>query len=557
MSIIPARRPARTRRFVVCGDSPLAYRLVNELVTRFGAEVTVVLRDRTANRGPQLAGLAGVRLVEAAAIDDAVLRAAGVADARALAIVEQDDVGNIHAALRAHEINPDLRLVVRMFNMSLGHRIRDLFNDCAVLSDSAMAAPSFVAAALGSLAPSHVRLPGRTLYVTRRGEVPERNVVCGIADTTAGSPRLLPNDQAGADLVLALADGTPVQKPTRRRSRFRSALARVRPLLGSGLVRVALTLIGIIVVGFVLFATVGRAGFGNALYETLLDAAGDAVPDARLPTFTKVVQLVVTLAGLGLIPVATAVVVDGLVRSRLATPPVAPDRDHVVLVGLGNVGTRVLGQLHDLGVGVICVEHDENARGVALARRLRVPVVFGDATREDTMRSASVATSRALVLLTSSDVVNLEGALVGRALRDDLRVVLRLFDDDLAERVERSLGLAISRSVSRLAASAFAASVVERQVFDTISVGRSVLMIAEVPIADGSPLVGQRVDAVPVRGEARVIALGRRGTRDLDWTPPHDHQLARDDRLVVVATRAGLGRLLSRSIAPVPAVEAG
>ncbi|HEY3611211.1 MAG TPA: NAD-binding protein, partial [Pseudonocardiaceae bacterium] len=143
------RKVLRPRRFVVCGDNPLAYRLVRELVDRFGADVTVVLPNRNRNQGPNIGQLLGVSLVEAANVDDAALRAAGVVDARALALVGQDDVGNTHAALRAHELNPDLRLVIRMFNMSLGFRIRTLFADCAVLSDAAMAAPHFVAAALG------------------------------------------------------------------------------------------------------------------------------------------------------------------------------------------------------------------------------------------------------------------------------------------------------------------------------------------------------------------------------------------------------------------------
>jgi Trk K+ transport system NAD-binding subunit len=545
-----SRRTQRPRRFVVCGDNPLAYRLVKELVTRFGAEVTVILPSKTRNQGPKLGRLTGVRLMEAAEPDDVALRAAGVAEARALALVNQDDVGNIHAALRAYDLNPDLRLVIRMFNTSLGFRIRTLFADCAVLSDSAMAAPSFVAAALGEVAPSHVRLPGRTLYVARREEVPARLVVCGLADTTGSNTRMLPADQDNADLVLALADGPPVDPLARHRSGRAAAIWRqTRFLLGNNLVRLVVALVGLILLGLVLMATVGHAGFGGAIYQTLLDAAGDAVPDPRFRTFDKVVQLVITLSGLTLIPVATAVVVDGLVRARLAEPGLDPERfaDHVVVVGLGNVGTRVVAQLHDLGISVVCVEADEHARGVSLARRLGVPVVFGDATRDDTLRSAAVASSSALLVLTSSDVVNLETALQGRALREDLRVVLRLFDDDLAKRVERTLGIAISRSVSRLAASAFAAAMVERQVIGTMSIGRAVMLIADVPVVTGSPLAGQPIGAANEPDEARVIALQRRGVGDLDWAPDPGHVLSPLDRVIVVATRAGLGRLLARS----------
>ena len=533
----------------MCGDSPLAYRLVNELVTRFGADVTVILPHRDRNQGPQLAALPGVRLFEAAEPDDAALRAAGITEALSLALVDSDDVGNIHAALRAHDLNPEIRLVIRMFNTSLGARIRTLFEDCAVLSDSAMAAPSFVAAALGELAPTSIRLPGRTVYTAARVDVPASKVICGLADTTGGTPRLLPADQDSADVVLALADANP-EVGDRPRGRPARVGRRLLFLLGNNLVRITVVLTGLIVVSCALMATFGRTGWGSAVYQTLLDAAGDAIPDNTLPPFSKVLQLVVTLSGLALIPVATAVVVDGLVRARLADP--APDPalfgGHVVVIGLGNIGTRVVGQLHDLGVPVVCVDTDENARGVSLARRLGVPVVFGDATREDTLRAVSLANARALLLLTSSDVVNLEAALLGRSHREDLRVVLRLFDDDLADRLEHSVGIAISRSVSRLAAASFAAAMVERQVIGTMSIGRSALMVAEVPVLAGSPLAGQPVAVANVPDQARVIAVRHHGVPGLDWKPADTHQLEPQDRVMVVATRAGLGDLLDSSI---------
>jgi Trk K+ transport system NAD-binding subunit len=551
VSVLPSRWARRgPRRFIVCGDSPLAYRLVNELVTRFGADVTVILPHRDRNQGPLLAALPGVRLFEAAQPDDAALRAAGITEALSLALVNSDDVGNIHAALRAHDLNPDIRLVIRMFNTSLGSRIRTLFEDCAVLSDSAMAAPSWVGASLGEWAPTSNRLPGRTVYAAQRADVPPSKVICGLADLSGGTPRLLPADQDSADVVLALADANPEVGEDRRRGRWRRLGRRVLFLLGNNLVRIVLALVLLIVLGLVLMATVGHAGWGGAVYQTLLDAAGDAVPDRALRTLDKILQLVVTLSGLALIPVATAVVVDGLVRARLTDP--APDPalfgGHVVVVGLGNVGTRVVGQLHDLGVPVVGMSTDENARGVALARRLGVPVVFGDATREDTLRSVSLANARALVLLTSSDVVNLEAALVGRSHQEDLRVVLRLFDDDLAERLEHSVGIAISRSVSRLAAASFAAAMVERQVIGTMSIGRSALMVAEVPVVAGSPLVGQPVAVANMADRARVIALRHHGVPGLNWKPGADYQLAPQDRLTVVATRAGLGQLLDSSI---------
>ena len=84
-------------------------------------------------------------------------------------------------------------------------------------------------------------------------------------------------------------------------------------------------------------------------------------------------------------------------------------------------------------------------------------------------------------------------------------------DDDLAERVGKDVGNSISRSVSYLAAPAFAAAMLEHQVLRTIAVGRHVLLIAEVAVNAGAELDGRRRRRRPRVGDVRVIALRRRG----------------------------------------------
>ena len=155
--------------------------MVEELTVRYGEQVTVILPSAQRGHGPFMARLPGVRLIERADLDHQAFLAAGVPTARALALLRQDDLGNFHAALRAQELNADLRLVVAIFNTSLGERIRTFFSDCAVMSESSMAAPSFAAAALGEPTPSHVRLAGRTLYVARREDTAAAHVICGVA----------------------------------------------------------------------------------------------------------------------------------------------------------------------------------------------------------------------------------------------------------------------------------------------------------------------------------------------------------------------------------------
>ncbi len=113
--------------------------------------------------------------------------------------------------------------------------------------------------------------------------------------------------------------------------------------------------------------------------------------------------------------------------------------------------------------------------------------------------------------------------------------------------MQKSVGNTISRSVSYLAAPTFAAAMLEHQVLRTIPVGRHVLLIADVPVAAGAEMAGQRIREMHGRGDVRVLALRRQGAPGLDWAPPSEHPLAPGDRLYVLATRAGLSRVLTRS----------
>lgn len=390
--------------------------------------------------------------------------------------------------------------------------------------------------------------------MSRDADVAADRLICGLADTSVpGQPELLPTDQDKADLVLAEGHAAFGDTVTHRRQRdlLRTLWWRIIALFNRKLAIATLGLFALLGLGTILFASVGGVSWSEALYLTLLDAAGAAQPDPGLSTVNKIIQAMVTIVGISIIPVVTVTVVDAVVSSRLDTAlgRTRPIAGHVVVVGLGNVGARVVAQLHDLGVPVVCVDSDEHARGVSLARHIGAPIVFGDASREDTLRAAYLGTCRALVAVTNNDVTNLEAALQGRAMRPGLRVVLRLFDSDLAERVQRNFGITLSQSVPNLAAPAFAAAMLRREVLGTISVGRRILLIAEVPIQAGSQLDGLASHAVNAPHQAQVIAIQRHETDTLELPAPPDHLLASGDRLIILATRAGLGRVLIRSVA--------
>jgi Trk K+ transport system NAD-binding subunit len=247
----------------------------------------------------------------------------------------------------------------------------------------------------------------------------------------------------------------------------------------------------------------------------------------------------------------TAVIVDSLIGARLSRViggVRGRPRNHVVVCGLGTVGARVLEILVERGVAVVGVEHNEDAPGVQTAHRLRIPVIIGDSSNEETLRSAGVQRCEAVLAITNGDITNLESAMVVRDLNPEARITMRMFDHDLAQRVERQLGLGHSRSVSMLVAPAIAAAVANRRSQTTVPAGRRVLLLTEVAVEQNSVAVGKRLGELDESGGLRILA--RQEGTTWDWKPAFGKTVQPGTRIAVAGTRSGLARLLLATRAP-------
>ncbi|MGX1512303.1 Trk K+ transport system NAD-binding subunit [Streptomyces collinus] len=546
------------------------------------------------------------RELEATEPTEDVLADAGVERATALALVYDDDETNIRAALTARRLNPRLRLVLRLYNRRLGQHIEELLDQSAalasgggpgsgsgsttVLSDADTAAPALAATALVGTS-KVVETDGLLLRAVERnpprpGEVADPGL-CTLALLSATS-----NDPAGADGSedsgengpQLLPDAAAVEAATGRGTVALEQVSYSGPPLPAGRAgvpafgelfsrRLRWSLAGlaacVVALAVALMVVTGDHPL-HATYVTLLDLFSINEPAHNADIGRQILQLLSGFVGLLLLPVLLAAVLEALGTFRSASTLRKPPRGlggHVVLLGLGKIGTRVLTRLREMDIPVVCVEADPEARGMATARRLRVPVVLGDVTQEGVLEAAKIHRAHSLLALTSVDTTNLEAVLYARSVRSRLRVVLRLYDDDFATAVYRTLraahprALTRSRSVTHLAAPSFAGAMMGRQILGAIPVERRVLLFAAVEVAGHPQLEGKTVGEAFRAGAWRVLALevsdGERtagadspseGAREsrLVWELPDTYVLRGSDRVVLAATRRGLAELLGR-----------
>jgi voltage-gated potassium channel Kch len=156
----------------------------------------------------------------------------------------------------------------------------------------------------------------------------------------------------------------------------------------------------------------------------------------------------------------TAGLVNRLVGRRLTGllgRRAVPRRDHVIVVGMGQVGLRLCVLLRACGVGVVAVESEEGSESVGSARELGLPVVIGRGADPSVLRRLSPQRAFALAAVTPDDLENISIAMAARAAAPDLTVVLRAGDGRLADETRSLFRVGLIRDVHTLAGALLAA----------------------------------------------------------------------------------------------------
>jgi voltage-gated potassium channel Kch len=203
-------------------------------------------------------------------------------------------------------------------------------------------------------------------------------------------------------------------------------------------------------------------GFPDALYGSTksLSTVGPNEAVSKGPGWFKlaiVATMLLTLLSAacftgGLIERLTSRRLTGLVGLRAV-----PRRDHVVVVGLGQVGYRLATALRECGLPVVVVEADEHDESVGHARADKLPVVIGRGADPLVLERLSLDRARALAAVTPDDLTNVEVAMLARSLAGDLRVVLRAGDGEVAQETGSLFRIGHVIDVHRVAAALIAA----------------------------------------------------------------------------------------------------
>lgn len=145
---------------VLVGLGHLGFRVAESLYELDQATVVIELNPKAelVDRAKAM----GIPVLEDDGKKESALIAAGIEKARTVVLCTQNDSMNLQAALKARQLNPDIRVVIRIFDFEFAKAIQDQFGFRA-LSATGMSAPTFASAASGVDVTRPITVEGQAL----------------------------------------------------------------------------------------------------------------------------------------------------------------------------------------------------------------------------------------------------------------------------------------------------------------------------------------------------------------------------------------------------------
>lgn len=346
----------------------------------------------------------GADVVHLAAPSDVQLADALQGDVTSVVVLLHDDTQALRYCLAAEHLRPGIPMVAALFDKTASAALVAAVPNCRVTSPADVASPSLTAACL----------PGGA---------------AGICSTPSGWVAYRPGS----------VEGQPYRLPRSLRTQARAGvlLGQLRPhdsgstILLAGLAGIALLL----VIDTVLGLTVLHEPFVEALHAAVRTVATvGPVPVDGAPAGYLLFAALAMLLTVGLTAMFTAGIVEHLLSGRmigLVGRRVLPQRGHVVVVGMGQVGIRLAAELRQLGVAVTGIDRDPRAANLRTARALGIPVLIGDGSRRRILTRVNADRAIALCAVGSDELDNVAVAVTARAVAPELTVVLRAGNHDV------------------------------------------------------------------------------------------------------------------------------
>jgi voltage-gated potassium channel len=207
--------------------------------------------------------------------------------------------------------------------------------------------------------------------------------------------------------------------------------------------------------------------------------------------------------------------------------------NHVIVLGVGHLGTRVIRSLVDMGFEVVAIDNKSSPDKNDQLRAMGVPLVLGDGRLAATMETAGLRRAQAFIVCTSNDYMNLEVTMRARDLNPDIRIVVRMWEDQFADQIQRFMNVEAVLSATDLAAPSFAGAALGIDITQTLTINGEEYSMIRLVVEEGSFMDGMTIAALQDEHNMDIVLHGRDG--QVEVHPPSEDIVHSGDTLVIFA----------------------
>jgi Trk K+ transport system NAD-binding subunit len=569
--------------FIVCGLGSLGQHCAMSL-RKLGAQVVAITesppqRWEVTDPHKQLLGL-----VEGDCSDPDVLARAGVTDCRGLLLVTGDDQINIKAAVKARGENPAARLVVRSGQLNLNRLLAEKLGNFTAFAPNQISANAFALAALGSNTVGLFQYHEHWLSVIDKtvDEDDQWALDLPLSSVNNQHRQVLQHEKAGAttaartfhnwdpearikagDHLIYLEPVTAnkanaqaarqrlawffkrLLNPVHWYKRWRHFWKRTeqRQSIRVGLI-VFLTVLFLLLSGAVLFDIFyPGAAFHADLFAVavlLLGGYGDmfgTFEETPAPDWLQAYGLFLSLVGIALVGVIYGLVTEFLLHSKfqfmIRRPPV-PLKDHMVVIGINDLGKSVADTLQRLRRPVACIATDSDGDRSILPD---LPLLFGKP--EELLERANIKTARSVIVTIENEIRSLEISLMIRAINPDCQLVVSAKQSLLGGNLNALLPCAEMICGYSVTADVLAGAAFGESIQGSFQLRGKTILISEFTLPEGDAFCGRPLGELAHELHVVAVSLSRAESANRLF-PSEKTVLEAGDKLAVLATTASL-----------------
>ena len=516
-------------KIIVCGLGRTGYKIYS-LLRKQGAEVAGI-SDRSVITQPQ------EKIIMGDPRSVTTLIEAGIRTADTLVLASNDDALNLAVLTQAQRINPNLRIINRLLERTLGEQLDRTLKEHLTMSVAALAAPIFAFAALGNKAIGHLKLLDQSwalheevitrthpwygiqlaqlwnnldqmliYYLPKNGEI---DLVSAVQEKIT---------LASGDHLIVATKAQVKKKPRFVWKRWLKILFNINTYrqYARPVIMVTLTLLILITVATLTYLfTNWQVSVADALYFSvgmITGAGGKEEVAESAPDAIKLLTALMMIIGAGIVGIFYALLNDFVLGSRLKQfldAARVPKSNHYIVCGMGNVGMEVVRELTNQGHEMVVIEPDQKNRFLHSVRSQGIPVIMEDAVLADTLETANIEGAKAIIVVTSKDMTNVEIALTAKALVPKLPVILRIQDNQFAESVNQVFQFENVFSPTEVATHSFVAAALGGKILGNGMTDDLLWVALATMITPNHPFCGRAIAEVAPQADFVPLYLSR------------------------------------------------